>query len=266
MKMTELYVCGSGGTAQYDGLFSYENNSTKQVESFTASDYIASTSVKTKAFDIDGDAHEDILIASFDRANNTITLYARLYNAKADAFSAEKTLWTTSNEHVAGTAGSTGDQGFDCFDFTIGDFDGDKQKELALSISYSVNGYGKADVYILDDYKAKCALLASYSETDAFSKIKKNDSSKVFKFASADLNGDGRDEIYAAIGANCDGALGYYKVYNYDSATHSLQSLASDTLDKGDKYGKLCSAIVDIGDIDGDGAMDVIFSRTSEGI
>ena len=88
--MTELYVCGSGGTAQYDGLFSYESNFTNQVESFTASDYIASTSVKTKAFDIDGDAHEDILIASFDRANNTITLYVRLYNAKKDAFSAEK--------------------------------------------------------------------------------------------------------------------------------------------------------------------------------
>ncbi len=257
MKMTELYVCGSGGTAQYDGLFSYEGNAVNQVESFTPSEYMTNTIVKTKAFDIDGDAHEDILIASFDKTNQKITLYARFYDVSKNAFSAEATLWEEANDHVGGIIVSTDKQGFDCCDFIVGDFDGDHKKEYALSLSYSVNGYGVADIYILDDYNAKCKVLNKYQETETFAKIKKNESSKVFKFASADIDGDGIDEIYAAIGSNGKGNQGYYKVYKYEAS--GLKTLACDKLNNDAKYNSLCTAIVDIGDIDGDGQMEIVF-------
>lgn len=260
MKMTEVYVCGSGTGTQYDGVFNYEGNTINQVSSFTNSDYIANTVVRTKALDLNGDAYEDIVIASFDRTNKKITLYARLYNPKGSNYLAETTLWTKENEHVSEVSGSTNDQGFDCFDFTIGDFDGDNRKEFAVSICYKVNGYGKAEIYLIDDYKSSCKDLYKFEETETFADIKKNDSSKVFKFASADLNGDGYDEIYAAIGVNGEGCQGYYKVYSLDSSSHNISTLACNTLDTGDsKYNKLCAAMVDIGDIDGDGEMEVVY-------
>lgn len=169
-------------------------------------------------------------------------------------------MWTITNEHVTDVAGSTNDQGFDCFDFIIGDFDGDHKKEFALSISYKVNGYGTADIYLIDDYKSGCSLFYQFTETETFNKITKNDSSKVFKFACADINGDRYDEIYAAIGVNGKGCQGYYKVYSFDSSSPVIKTLACDTLNKGDsKYNVLCAAMVDIGDIDGDGEMEIVF-------
>lgn len=48
MKMTELYVCGSGTGNHYDGLFNLTANTINQVKTFTNSEYIANTVVKTR--------------------------------------------------------------------------------------------------------------------------------------------------------------------------------------------------------------------------
>lgn len=268
MKMSELYLCAATENDQdVDGLYSYEGGITK-LKGFTKSDYISNTLVKTKAFDMDGDSHEDIAIASFDRDKNKITLYARLYNASTGTFGDEIVLATIDNDQVGNVRYETTDKdyGFDCYDFNFGDFDGDHKKEFAISLSYDRTDdskHGKADLYIIDDYNSSSntrQILHHYTETELFSQIGGSKSSKVFKFACADLNGDGYDEIFASIGANDNGKQGYYKVYGYTKQEGWSENLGNGELNKeGEKYNKLSTAMVDVGDIDGDGEIEVVF-------
>lgn len=264
MKMPEVYVCGAGSSSGYDGIYSYENGSVSQYYTGSKKDYILKTTVKAKSLDLNDDGFEDVVVASFDQKNNTITLYARIYDPKKNKFLDDKVIQTISNEHIKDVRVDVNKdhQGFDGFDFGLGDVDGDNLKEFVVSICYDVNQHGRAVLYIIDDYKSEKTILNQFSEIELFDQIQSNKSAKIYKFACADLNGDGCDEIYTAIGANCDGRTGYYRVYGYNPSSKTYGSFANGPFDKNgkaEKYNYLCAAMVDVGDVDGDGEIEVVF-------
>jgi hypothetical protein len=253
--LSELYFAGVQHNNKLQGLLD-DNKDGALAELFSdSSEEWARLPLHAAKGDVDGDGFDEIVVVYYVEQGGLLKL--RLIDRQSGQYVSSTTTLAkdVKIDLPAGLPGLGGiKQMFQslCMHLALGDLDGDGRDELALSVNGSLR--------VLDDAKASFATLASRS-------LESSDKSTpitMLQLGVGNLKGEGKQElVVVANRLSSTGSSAYAEYYLYEGTL--AKQLASEQLivRSGATTHVFTSAMIAVGDIDGDRLDEVVFNARS---
>lgn len=231
-----ILAAGTLGKRFAGDLVSVYKNTGALAESFNAPSGSDGLGASIAVADVDGDGNDEIIVAAGAYRDSPATVVV----LKADKTQLLSFVPFANASSIRVAAG---------------DLDGNGASEIVVVPVNARGGAGNARIYAFDS--ALRTMVEAASEVQLFTKALTAD------IAVADMDGDGKAELLSASGSEDSGSASV-QVWKID-ATKGMGNWAVSLVRDEPLAGKVSSIAVAAGDVDGDGAAEIIVGATSSG-